>query len=116
MAFASSCDRTGDPKIENKHRTKSRTLFIHSPHHDRRNLIVSTVNHSPKPTNDDAFYKKLFGQLTQDKKRDNDLSLIALGPIISGLILESHFEPDRLTEKALRRILGRIFDALFSPL
>jgi hypothetical protein len=67
----------------------------------------------PKPTNDDAFYKKLFGQLTQDKKRDNDLSLIALGPIISGLVFESHFEPDRLTEKALRRILGRIFDALF---
>jgi AcrR family transcriptional regulator len=67
----------------------------------------------PKPTNDDGFYKKLFGQLTQDKKRDNDLSLIALGPIISGLILESHFEPDHLTEKALRRILGRIFDALF---
>jgi AcrR family transcriptional regulator len=68
----------------------------------------------PKPTNDDAFYKKLFGQLTQDKRRDNDLSLIALGPIISGLVLESHFEPDRLTEKALRRILGRIFDALFA--
>jgi AcrR family transcriptional regulator len=67
----------------------------------------------PKPTNDDGFYKKLFGQLTRDKKRDNDLSLIALGPIISGLILESHFEPDHLTEKALRRILGRIFDALF---
>jgi AcrR family transcriptional regulator len=65
----------------------------------------------PKPTNDDGFYKKLFGQLTRDKKRDNDLSLIALGPIISGLILESHFEPDRLTEKALRRILDALFPA-----
>jgi hypothetical protein len=37
----------------------------------------------------------------------------ATGPIVSGLILESHFELEALSEKALRRILGRIFDALF---
>jgi hypothetical protein len=30
-----------------------------------------------------------------------------------GLILESHFEPEILSEKAVRRILGRIFDSLF---
>jgi len=66
-----------------------------------------------KPTKDDAFYEQLFGKLTRGSKNDTDLSLIALGPIVSGLILESHFERDNLSEKALRRILGRIFDALF---
>jgi AcrR family transcriptional regulator len=69
-----------------------------------------------KGTHDDATYEQLFGQLTRDKKRDNHLSLIALGPIVSGLILESHFEPEDLSDKALRRILGRIFDALFPAL
>jgi AcrR family transcriptional regulator len=69
-----------------------------------------------KATNDDSIYEGLFGRLTRDQKSDNELSLLALGPIISGLILESHFEPKKLSEKALRRILGRIFDALFPAL
>lgn len=56
----------------------------------------------------------LFGKLAGEHKSDNDLALIALGPIVSGLILESHFEPQALSDKGLRRILGRIFDALFS--
>ena len=66
-----------------------------------------------KATTDGRFYEQLFGKLTRGSKIDIDLSLIALGPIVSGLILESHFEPDNLSEKALRRILSRIFDALF---
>jgi AcrR family transcriptional regulator len=66
-----------------------------------------------KATNDDAIYEKVFGHLTKDQKFDNDLALLALGPIVSSLILESHFEPENLSEKSLRRILGRIFDALF---
>jgi AcrR family transcriptional regulator len=69
-----------------------------------------------RATNDDAINRQLFGQLTRSQKSDNDLSLSALGPIVSGLILESHFEPDQFSEKALRRILGRIFDALFPAL
>lgn len=66
-----------------------------------------------KSTRDDAFYEQLFGKLSRGSKNDLDLSLIALGPIVSSLILESHFELENLSEKALRRILGRIFDALF---
>ena len=65
-----------------------------------------------KATTDTELHDKVFGQLTRDQKSDHDASLLALGPIVSGLILESHFEPETLTEKALRRILGRIFDAL----
>ena len=66
-----------------------------------------------KTTNDNALYQQTFGQLSGRGKIDNDLSLLALGPIVSGLILESHFEPKILSEDALRQILGRIFEALF---
>jgi AcrR family transcriptional regulator len=66
-----------------------------------------------KATSDVQMHEQLFGHLTRDKKADVDLSLAALGPIVMGLILESHFEPEILSEKALRRILGRIFDSLF---
>jgi AcrR family transcriptional regulator len=67
-----------------------------------------------KTSKDGGTDEQLFGKLTRLEKADNDLALIALGPIVSGLILESQFEPEALTEKGLRRILGRIFDALFS--
>ena len=67
-----------------------------------------------KATNDNASYERMFGQLTRDQKKDNDMSLLALGPVLSGLILESHFEPEILSEKALRRLLGRIFDSLIA--
>jgi AcrR family transcriptional regulator len=66
-----------------------------------------------KPTKDDLVRKQIFGTLTREQKNDNDLALLSLGPIVSGLILESHFEPEKLSEKAIRRILGRVFDALF---
>ena len=66
-----------------------------------------------KSTGDVHMHEQLFGRLTRDKKADVELSLAALGPIVMGLILESHFEPEILSEKALRRILGRIFDSLF---
>ena len=66
-----------------------------------------------KATSDLQMHEQLFGHLTRDKKADIDLSLAALGPIVMGLILESHFEPEILSEKAVRRILGRIFDSLF---
>jgi len=66
-----------------------------------------------KATSDAAHYEQLFGQLSRSSKADNDLALIALGPIAAGLILESNFEPEILTEKGLRRLLGRFFDSLF---
>ncbi len=68
-----------------------------------------------KPTQDDATYEQMFGRSARSKTAGNDAMLLALGPVVSGLILESNFEPEILSEKALRRILGRIFDALVSP-
>jgi AcrR family transcriptional regulator len=66
-----------------------------------------------KATNDNAIYERTFGQLSGAEKAENDLSLLVLGPIVSGLMLESYFEPEVLSEKALRGMLGRMFDALF---
>ena len=66
-----------------------------------------------KSSNDQTPYDQMFGQLTRDQKADNEVALLALSPIVAGLVLEKHFEPEVLTEKALRRLLGKIFDALF---
>ena len=66
-----------------------------------------------KATTGNQGYEQMFGRLTREQRADNDLALAALGPIFSGLMLESHFETEILSQKGLRRILGRIFDALF---
>ena len=66
-----------------------------------------------KTPGDDSVEKLLFGQLTKEQKAENEVSLAALGPIVSGLILESHFEPRILSEKTMRRMLGKVFDTLF---
>ena len=68
-----------------------------------------------RATTDDRLYVQMFGELTRQTRADDDLALAALGPMLSGLILESNFEPDVLSEKGLRWILSRIFDALFPP-
>ena len=57
----------------------------------------------------------MFGPLNPAQKQQNDRLLLSFGPLISGLILESHFEPDLLTDEALQSVLGRFFDALFPP-
>ena len=66
-----------------------------------------------KPAYDGKAYVQMFGRLTKKRQAENDLALAALGPIVTGLILESYFEPQTLDDQGLRRILGRIFDALF---
>lgn len=65
-----------------------------------------------KPAYNGEAYKQMFGPLTGAQRADNDLALAALGPIVTGLILESYFEPQMLNETGLRLILGRIFDAI----
>ena len=65
-----------------------------------------------RTTSDDALYMQMFGELARDARANNDLAISALAPILSGLILESNFEP-KLSKKSLHKILGRLFDALF---
>jgi AcrR family transcriptional regulator len=66
-----------------------------------------------KPAKDDVHYNLLFGPLTPEQKADIDLFILALGPIISGLMLESSIETEGLTEEGISRILGQVFDAFF---
>jgi AcrR family transcriptional regulator len=66
-----------------------------------------------KPANDDAYYNLIFGPLTPEQKAHIDLSVLALGPIVSGLMLESNIETEGLTEEGISRILGLVFDAFF---
>lgn len=65
------------------------------------------------PISDEVLFSKLFGNPTEDLRTDRELAILAIGPVLSGLVLESHFEPEHLTDKAIGRLLRRIFDALF---
>jgi len=65
------------------------------------------------PTNNDELFHLMFGTLTRQQRSRTDLSILALGPVVSGLILESNFEPDRLSDSGIKSLLGSIFDALF---
>ena len=67
-----------------------------------------------KATSHRFTLEDIFGRLTLRKKQEFELAGLALGPMVSAFILESFFEPERLSEKPLRRILGRLFDALFA--
>jgi AcrR family transcriptional regulator len=57
--------------------------------------------------------EQLVGPSHSKKSREFELGGLALGPIVSALVLESFFEPERLSEKGLRYLLGRVFDALY---
>ena len=66
-----------------------------------------------RETRGSRHYEQMFGKLTPAQRADNDLALLALGPIVTGLILESYFEQEKLSDAGIRRLLGRIFEALF---
>ena len=90
-------------------------LKLYALRHPESRARLRKAFEMSKETNDDAVREQLFGQLTRDHKKENEMALMALGPILSGLILESHFESQVFSETALRRVLGRIFDSLFPP-
>ncbi len=80
--------------------------------HPKSKERLRNVFEMSKAANNNATYVQLFGKLSRAQKSELDRSLVALGPIVSGLILESHFEPEILSEDGLRQTLGKIFDAL----
>jgi AcrR family transcriptional regulator len=67
-----------------------------------------------KSSGTEDFTHQLFGPLTPQHKSALDRSLVALGPIVSGLILESYFDPQILSEASIRQILTTVFNALFA--
>ena len=66
-----------------------------------------------KPSNQRRERRKLFGECSAEQLDEIELAIAAMGPILSGLVLESHFETKVLSEKGLERIAGKLFDALF---
>jgi AcrR family transcriptional regulator len=71
-----------------------------------------------KNSGDEDLTQKMFSPstrrpLTRSQRSAIELSLTALGPIVSALILETHFEPNLLQEKSRRHLLSTIFAALF---
>ena len=66
-----------------------------------------------KTTSHGFTLEDMFGPLSSRRKREVELAGLALGPVVTALILESFFEPERLSDKAIRQILGRVFDALY---
>ncbi|MFP5228476.1 MAG: TetR/AcrR family transcriptional regulator [Acidobacteriota bacterium] len=81
-------------------------------HPDSRERLRRAFEMS-KPTKNGTIHEQLFGQRPPDQARDLERRLAALWPIVSGLMLETHFEPEHLSEEGLSHILGQIFDALF---
>ncbi|MGA8940516.1 MAG: TetR/AcrR family transcriptional regulator [Acidobacteriaceae bacterium] len=70
----------------------------------------------------DAMTKAHHGSFESDLKRlpkSKSIEIrahsMALGPIVNSLVLESFFQPDVLSNGALREILLRIFDTLIVP-
>jgi hypothetical protein len=53
------------------------------------------------------MYAQMEGPLSEQQKADNDVALASFGPVISGLILESHFEPANPFRKRPPSVAGR---------
>jgi len=83
-------------------------------HPESKERLRKAFEMSKAMNKDDSHYKQMFGELTKGRKKENDLVVTALGPIVTGLVLESYFEPEILSEQGLRKLLGMIFDSLFS--
>jgi hypothetical protein len=62
---------------------------------------------------DEEAYTKVFGSGGHGKAALNrSVAVATLAPILSALAVEEQFEPALLGESALRKVAGRLFDAL----
>jgi AcrR family transcriptional regulator len=59
----------------------------------------------------EADFQQMFGSRSRSERADLRAFVLALGPIANSLVLEGYFEPDDLSDKAIRKILRRIIDA-----
>ncbi len=88
---------------------------LYALRHPESKARFRRVFETSRATGNSGLYNQMFGELSSGPKAANDATLAALGPILSGLILESHFEPEVLSDRAIRTLLRRIFDAFFPP-
>jgi AcrR family transcriptional regulator len=88
---------------------------LYSLRHPESKLLLQKALTKTLPATDKELFGKIFGKPTQGQKADVELAILALGPILSGLVLESHFEPEQLTDQKIQKLLGKLFDAMFAP-
>ena len=65
---------------------------------------------------DEEEFRKVFGSGGHGKAAlSRSVAVATLAPILSALAVEAQFEPALLDEPALRKVAGRLFDALLPP-
>jgi AcrR family transcriptional regulator len=83
-------------------------------HPDSKRRLLQ-AHRMTRPSDIEAEFHRVFGAEAAEDKVGIDGAVAALAPILSGLVLESQFEPVLLSETRLALILQRIFDALIVP-
>src|SRR5882757_7606032 len=69
----------------------------------------------PQAHNEQEF-RKVFGSAGHGKAAlSRSLAVATLAPLLSALAVEAQFEPALLEEHALKKVAGRLFDALLAP-
>jgi len=61
------------------------------------------------------IYQHIFGAGSKKHRSKFELAAAALWSVLEGLVVESCFEPELLSEQTLRKLLGTIFDSLLMP-
>jgi AcrR family transcriptional regulator len=85
---------------------------IRHPDSKRRLRQAYRLTH---PAAIEEHFRRKFGAEAAEDKVGMDSAVAALAPILSGLVLESYFEPVLFSDTRLALILQRIFDALIVP-
>jgi AcrR family transcriptional regulator len=85
---------------------------IRHPDSKRRLRQAYRLTH---PAGIEEHFHRKFGAEAAEDKVGIDSTVAALTPILSGLVLESQFEPILFSDTRLALILQRIFDALIVP-
>ncbi|MGA8940515.1 MAG: TetR/AcrR family transcriptional regulator [Acidobacteriaceae bacterium] len=80
-------------------------------HPETRELWISMQN-AIGFADRDVLIHKMFGKLSVAKERDIDSSMAAISPLLSGLILEAHFEPELLSPRRSKDLFGRLLTVL----
>jgi len=86
---------------------------LYSLRHPQSKERLRKAYEEAKLTRHEEIYQKLYGQITDEQRHSMERKAAAAGPIMQGLILESHFEPELLSDQAIGELLGLFYDTLF---
>ncbi len=68
-----------------------------------------------RATERDVLNQKLFGKLSAPQRKRLERSILAVGPILSALTLETYFEPQLLSSDNFRHLFSSLVDTLLRP-